>query len=128
MNGEQAGGDVGVPELGGSRLQLSQQERAKVRTRCGPSRMTNPSCRKSMGTTSRTQMVTEIRAERLSLRSPGSADRPGIRVRSVGPMRRNRSGTPIRSARMKYPSSRRDGSSCWTISRWISTTALASDA
>ena len=53
-----------------------------------------------------------------SLRPPtrGSADRPGIMLRSVGAIRLNRSGTPIRSAKMKYPSSLSEGISCWIIS------------
>ena len=66
----------------------------------------------SRGITSRTHAVRATRALRLRPPTRGSAGRPGIMLRSVGTIRLNRSGTPIRSVRMKYPSSLSEGISC----------------
>ena len=53
------------------------------------------------GPTVSTQRATTVRAEGLSSATFGCGGRPGTRLRRIGPMRLNRSGTPTRSATTK---------------------------
>ncbi|MCB5280850.1 hypothetical protein BJQ89_00575 [Arthrobacter sp. ES1] len=71
----------------------------------------------SRGTVTSTHTVTTARAQGLRSCASGSVLRQGIKANRVGLIRWNRSGTPVASARMWYPSKRTMGSNCRTICR-----------
>ena len=78
----------------------------------------------SSGTVTSTQAVTTARAQGLRTWASGSVRRHGSSPSRVGLIRWKRSGTPVASARMWYPSNRTSGSSCRTICRiWVTTTS-----
>ncbi len=61
---------------------------------------TRPSSNTKSGTTINTQAVTATRTQRLSTVTFSSVVLPGTMLRRIGPMRENRSGTPVKSATM----------------------------
>src|SRR5262249_34070349 len=71
---------------------------------------TKVSSARSSGTTTRIQVVSVSRAAGLRSRTRRSAGRPGIRLRSTRPIRRDRAGTPMTAARVKKPPAPSGGS------------------
>ena len=69
------------------------------RTNSGRCQIAQPSAKVSTGTTTSTQPVTTRRACGRSSLTRGSVGCPGRRLRSTGPTRAKRSGTPAASAR-----------------------------